>query len=168
MRHRLIVILCASQAACAAATREVPAETAADVRAKIEANNAAFSRHVAAAQPDSLAALYTTDAVLMLGNAPAAKGAAAIRGAFAGLVEQDASITLTTDEVVLADSVAVEHGEYALRVRSRADTTQVLMQDRGHYLVTWRKRDGRWQMFWDIATSDQPLPGTPAAAPATP
>lgn len=166
MRRLPAVALLLSLSACAAATKEVPAETAADVRAKIEASNAAFSRYVGAAQPDSLAGLYTADAVVMLSNAPAAKGSAAIRTAMAGLVEQDASITLTTDEVVLADSVAVEHGEYALRIRLRSDTTQVLMQDRGHYVVTWRKREGRWLMHWDIAASDQPLPGTPAPAPA--
>ncbi len=166
LRHGSSALLLALVVSCKGATSEQPTQTVADVRALIVASNAEFSRLTTAGQADSIAALYHDDATLMISHAPAATGRAAISATFAGLFGNDVRATLTTTDVTLADSIAVERGTFLFLLRNKADTTQVLATDTGNYVVEWRKRQGAWKMHWDIAATDVPMPAM--AAPAAP
>jgi uncharacterized protein (TIGR02246 family) len=168
LTHRLVLAsLALAATACKSATPDMPTETLTDVRATIEAGNATFSRLVAAGQADSVAGLYHPDAVLMLSQAPAAVGREAITATFAGLFGAAVRAKLETASVSLADSVAVEHGRYALTVMDKADTSKVLGSDTGNYVVEWKKRDGSWKMSLDAVVTERPAaPAAPAAAGA--
>jgi ketosteroid isomerase-like protein len=164
MRHipmtaLVVVALCA----CSTGTKQ-PADPAA-VRAAIEATNAKLEGWYATAQVDSVVAAYASDATLLGPNMPAAVGRDAIRAQWTGLVSAGVPhFSIKTVAVHVADSLAIEHGHYTLQLRAKApaDTSKLLMDDRGNYVVAWVHRDGTWLLLYDIATSELPLPTVPA------
>ena len=75
--------------------------------------------------------------------------------------------------MVAADSVAVERGSFTLKFTAGAQAPMPSFEDRGNYVVLWRReRDGRWRIVWDAPVSVLPPPGAPAGGggsqPATP
>lgn len=92
-------------------------------------------------------------------------GRDAIRAQWMGLVSAGVPhFTIRTEAVHVADSLAIEHGRYVLQLRAKApaDTSKLLMDDRGNYVVAWVRRDEKWLLLYDIATSELPLPTVPA------
>lgn len=131
----------------------------ASLRATIEGTNARLVSWYAEGALDSVLTVYAPDAVLMGPNQPVAAGTAAIRTAWEGMLASGTPrFTLETVDVRAADSLAVEHGRYTLTLRAKppADTTRVLHEDRGNYVVLWARRGDRWQIVYDIATSELP------------
>jgi ketosteroid isomerase-like protein len=137
-------------------------------RTQIDSLNARFVTWLAADQLDSAAALYAADGVLMAPNALAVVGRPNIRTAWAGLTASHRlQFVLQTTDLIGGDSVLVEHGRYALHAapKTPADSTAAASDDHGSYVVVWIHRGGRWQVRFDIATSDRPPPQ--AAVPGT-
>lgn len=164
MRHMSMAALVLALACSPSSNLEQSADHAA-VRAAIEATNAKLEGWYATAQIDSVVAAYSSDATLLGPNAPAAVGRDAIRTQWMGLVSAGVPhFSIRTEAVYVADSLAIEHGRYVLQLRAKApaDTSKLLMDDRGNYVVAWVRRDGKWLILYDIAASELPLPTVPA------
>lgn len=156
------LVLMAVLAACR--TTETPEQAAtrlaresAEATVAIRGLSNEFGRLFSAGQWDSLAAMYTPDAVVMAPNTPAMVGREAIRAGFADMTGQMASFTLTmwTDTVLANGPLAVEQGRYADSGTTPAGVATV---DSGKYLVQWWKTDAGWRLARDIWNSDEPLP----------
>ena len=136
------------------AASPAPAIDAAAARAAIDAQNAKFSRFLAANQADSLATMYTADAVGMYANTKAVMGRDSIvaywRGATAaGAVKAD----LKTADVVVTDAGVVERGTFSFEVTPKGKKP---MTDHGNYIVFWVKDGAEWKLKWDIGVTDMP------------
>jgi uncharacterized protein (TIGR02246 family) len=141
---------------CAPAARDTTADEAA-IRVQTDRLVAAMRT----ADPDSAAALFTTDGTMFPPNSKPVAGNAAVREwgvqTFAAMRVVEA--TVTTDEVRVADGWAVSQGTWAMKVV--AGTTA--MVDTTRWMVTWeRQPDGVWKIDRDIWNSIRPLP-TPAS-----
>ena len=97
---------------------------------------------------DGIVALYTEDCQLMPPNAEMAKGHAAARASFGGMIDAGLSGDLNTVSVAAAGDIGYRIGTYSLQT---ADGTVV---DRGKYTDTWRKVGGEWKITSDIWNSD--------------
>lgn len=127
------------------------------VQSEIEATNARFESYVSGQQWDSLAALYTDDAIMMPQGAPMQRGPNAIREGFAQMGQQGgvSNIQLETVEVEASGDLAYEIGQYTLEGQGG---TQI---DRGKYLVVWRRDGDTWRLHRDIFNSDSVTSGLP-------
>ena len=130
------------------------------VRTEIEAINDRFEQALVAHDAPTIATFYTDDAVALPAGAPRAEGRAAIEAVFAGWFEQappPESFTLTTDDLVLAESgeVAYEIGTYQVRGTSPAGKTY---DEIGKYLVVWEDVNGEWKVAADSWSGDAPMP----------
>jgi len=158
----MLVALAAALAACQ--TTETPEQTtarmareSAEATTTIRGLSSEFARLFSTSQWDSLTAMYTADAVLMVPNAPAMMGRDAIRAGFAGMGAQMKSYTLIlrTDTVIANGPLAVEQGRYT---DSGTTMAGVATADSGKYLVQWWKTDAGWRLARDIFNSDLPQP----------
>jgi ketosteroid isomerase-like protein len=156
----MMLALMGTLAACQ--TAETPEQTAtrmaresADATTSIRGLSNEFAHLFSAGQWDSLAAMYTADAVLMVPNAPPMVGRDAIRAGFAGMGAQMQSYTLTlrTDTVIANGPLAVEQGRYT---DSGTTVAGVATADSGKYLVQWWMTDAGWRLARDIFNSDLP------------
>lgn len=161
MSSRLMLVALAAVLAACQAT-ETPVQTAtrmtresAEATTTIRGLSQAFASLFSAGQWDSLAAMYTADAILMVPNAPQMAGRDAIRAGFAGMGGQMKSHTLTlhTDTVIANGPLAIEQGHYT---DSGTTAAGVATADTGKYLVQWWKTDSGWQLARDIFNSDLP------------
>ncbi len=132
---------------------------AATVRTEIETINDRFEQALVAHDAATVATFYTDDAVALPAGAPRAQGRAAIEDMFAEWFEQapaPESFTLTTDDLVLAESgeVAYEIGTYQVRGTSPAGETY---DETGKYLVVWEDVNGEWKVAADSWSGDAPM-----------
>lgn len=155
--HLLAAVLAA---ACATTSRvDVASEEAA-----IRAVNRRMEQAVASRNADAIAQLYATDAVFMIPNAPAARGQAGIRSAWAEFLTPNVSLSLSPTRIDVASSgeLATDVGTYTFSFTG----DQGPVTDRGKYMVQFRKVGTEWKIAHDIFNSDLP-PQAPAAAPVT-
>ncbi len=151
----LLVLAAAGAAACATTPRVNVATEEAALRAYAER----FEQAVAAKNADALAALYSTNASFMAPNMPTVSGQAAIRGFWAEMFKAPSvAVTLTPTDIDIATSgeLATEVGRYTFKM-----TGDQPVDDRGKYLVSYRKVGTEWRIENDIFNSDLPIP-TPA------
>ena len=112
---------------------------------------AGFERHDAAA----IAALYTSNGVLLPTGMEAIEGQAGIRAFWQGAMEMGIKrVKLHTNEVEQLTDTAIEVGQYTLF----GPNDQQL--DQGKYLVVWKAEAGKWKLHQDIWNTSQ---STPAA-----
>jgi len=120
----------------------------------IAASNTAFAKALANKDSAGVAALYTSDAVLMPANMPVFTGTAAITSFMGeGIRGGMNSINLQTTEVFGTGDIVTEVGTYTLSFGPD--------QDKGKYIVIWKNEGGKWKMFRDIFNSDNPPPPAP-------
>lgn len=127
--------------------------------AAITARNEAFGAAFAARQPETLAALYTADGVLMPPGMAAVTGRDNIQAAFTGMfgeTPEGVTLTLRATQVTANGPVAVERGVYTMTGPGPDGSP---MESTGKYLVEWRKVDGEWYLAADIWNGDMPEPG---------
>ena len=132
------------------------ADMAAD-EAAIAATNARWLELVAAGDAAGTAALYTEDGRIMPSGQPEAQGREAIAAVWSGLFGLPGfSLTFATTTLVIADSgdMAYDVGTYALGFDGEAGR----VEDKGKYVVAWRKVGDAWQVAADIFNSDGPSP----------
>jgi ketosteroid isomerase-like protein len=118
----------------------------------------AWQRFAARQQIDSIVAMHTTDAVLMLANSPVIKGSAGIRSGWAEMVKTpglDLHWTPETIEIT-SPTTATEYGTYS----ESYDGDNGKGHDSGSYITLWRKVGGKWRVALDA-----PVSNMPAAAP---
>lgn len=129
-----------------------PAAAQDDARSAIEARNERFMAAFAAANADSIAALYTDDAHLYAPNAPDQVGPEAIGAYFQGALSNGLTrLDLQTEEVDTHGDRAYEVGRFTLYAGDEA-------VDSGRYMVTWALEGGRWFLHRDIYNSERPAP----------
>lgn len=115
-----------------------------------------WQRAIAARDVNRIVAIHAPDAVVMMSNSPTASGSAAIRAAYAGMVNMPGlSLNWVPTRIEVASpTVATEFGTYTLAY----DGPQGRVTDRGDYTTVWNKIDGQWRVATDAAVSTTPLP----------
>jgi len=160
--------------ACAAETDDddtsIEDQTAA-FRTAIEAQQTKYEQWEAAGQHDSIAAIYTEDAVAAFGNQPVLNGRAALLANAAQMAGMGTpSLDLRTVSAMANGPLGVEYGTYVYNM-TLAPTAPAAMAamfpDSGSYMVHWHLVDGQWKIAGVVVNSMKPLPGMEAMmAPA--
>jgi ketosteroid isomerase-like protein/quercetin dioxygenase-like cupin family protein len=156
--RRLIVLFSSIGIATLALTRGASGQSK-DERA-IRAAGEAWQRWVVAQNVDSIVALHTPDAVVMMANSPPMKGSAAIRGGWGEMVKTPGlNLRWTPTRIdVVSPRVATEYGTYT----DSWDGPNGRQSDAGSYVTIWHKVNGKWRVALDAPVSSM------AAAPAAP
>jgi ketosteroid isomerase-like protein len=97
-----------------------------------------------------VAALYTTDAKLMVPGSEPGTGPKAIQKLIAGDIALGGKLTLKTEDVVGFGDYALETGKW---VGNSPDGKHL---DHGPYLTLYKKTDGAWKISRDIWNSSMP------------
>jgi Domain of unknown function (DUF4440) len=138
------------------------------VRKEIARINDQTSRWWDAGLMDSIARTYVEDATMLGQNEVPIRGRAAIgrRLVFGKSDSTVVHLRSTSDEVRVADTIAVEKGHFVVDVRRKppADTTKSLSHDQGNYLTIWVLRSGMWRILYDMDASE---PDTSRSRPTT-
>jgi uncharacterized protein (TIGR02246 family) len=144
--------LVAIAAACATTTRVDRASEEQRIRElDRQAQQAVQSKDAA-----TFANLYAVDAVHIPANMPVVRGRDAIRNAWAEMFRMPGmTVQFGASRVEVAESgeLAYVLGTY----RSSGDMPGGRLEDRGTYLVIWRKIDGQWKAVADIGSSEVPV-----------
>jgi uncharacterized protein (TIGR02246 family) len=154
-----------TKTALIAATMVAVAQTAAgqtrDERA-IRAASDSWQRYIAAQQVDSIAGLFTSDAVIMFANAPVMKGTDQIRTQWGDIVKIPAyKVHWSPTWIdVTSPTRATEYGTYS----ESYDTPTGNTTDAGTYVTVWHKVKGKWRIALDAPVSTTPIPPPPTAA----
>ena len=101
-----------------------------------------------------IAELYAEDGAVMPPNAPIGKGRAAIRQAWASMMNTPGfNLTFNPEQIVLSSSgdMALDRGTYQLTIAPSGRT----QSDTGKYVVVWRKVGNEWKAAADIFNSDR-------------
>jgi uncharacterized protein (TIGR02246 family) len=136
----------------AAGTLATP--TIAEVRTTIEAANQRFMIAIKAGDIPAMSANFADDAVALMPGMPAMNGLAAIeegwKGMFASMTLND--MRFATDDIMLSDDVAVEHGTYNMTSTLKGAKPKT---ETGKYLTVWRRQaDGSWRIVRDMSAPD--------------
>ncbi len=117
-------------------------------REEIEAKNKKLMAFVAAGDSSGISSLYTADAKLMFSGKPAIVGREAIKATFSEILRSGVSkIELKTKDVFGAGDMLAEEGEVTIYVNDTAVAEE-------KYIILWKKVDGEWELFRDIANSN--------------
>jgi ketosteroid isomerase-like protein len=122
-----------------------------DIRAVIQDWLNAVRRKDTAAIAES----YTADGRFMVPNAPIAEGRAAVAemwGHLLGLPNVSLAFGPMLIEAAESGELAYEVGTYALGFDKGAER----VEDRGKYVVVWKRLGGSWKAAADILNSDLP------------
>ena len=125
----------------------------ADADAAIRRMDVDFGNALSAGNIDQMMSIYDADSIVMPPNAPAFNGPDAIRQFWTGFLGAGKlEGTLTPDNIVQACDMAAEAGHYELTITPKGGGAPI--RDAGKYVVTWRKRKGRWVALYDIFNSN--------------
>ena len=121
-----------------------------------EALDAAWVKAMKAQDANAVAALYASDAVLWLPNAPEARGAKAIHDAYAGLLGTYAvtDVSLTEGHYETVQNIGVASGHFMMVLTPKAGGPQTIMG--GRYSSVAKKVDGQWHYVVDHASVEPP------------
>ena len=148
---RTVAVMLVGIAVCACQPPQ--ADPLADVTAEIRTATDQFNAVFAAQDAAALANLYTAQAQLLPPNSDFIIGREAIQTFWQGVMDAGvAGATLTTEEAMGTDSMAVEVGRYEL---SAADGSTI---DEGKYIVWWQRTPDGWRLHRDIWNSSRPAP----------
>ena len=147
IRTAAVMLVGVALCGCRPPQAEPPADVTADIRAADDQFMAAFAAQDAAA----LAALYTALAQLLPPNSDFIIGREAIQTFWQGVMDAGVAVaTLTIEEAMGTDSMAVEVGRYEM---STADGSTI---DEGKYIVWWQRTPAGWRLHRDIWNSSRP------------
>jgi uncharacterized protein (TIGR02246 family) len=105
---------------------------------------------------EAVARFYTRDGKFLLPNAPIAEGHAAVAAMWNnlfGLPNMRLKFGPTVVEVAASGDFAYDQGTYTLSFDGPAGR----IEDRGKYVVVWKKEDDEWLAAADILNSDLPV-----------
>ncbi len=161
MRNAVLWFFCLALSACAS----VPFQGPREVRSIIERHNSNAVRWYASGEIDSIASMFAEDAWQMPPNNPPLVGREAIRQFWSQAVKWGKwEFSLQTQDVSVSGPVAIERGKYELKFVAGpgAPPGMASFQDRGNYLVHWRRDlDGEWRAVGDAPVSEVPLSAPP-------
>jgi len=174
MMRRLAAVTLLALAACAP-RQETPEQMAARMKAEsdsarptLQAGLDAFARHYAAGQADSVAMFYAEDAEYLAPNQPTVHGRAAIQAQLAEWMSWGTyQVTFTTIRVVANGPLAVHQYAYVENFKPgpHAPPGMTAATDTGKAMTAYRKVNGTWLAFMDMAgMSDRPVPAPAPAA----
>jgi ketosteroid isomerase-like protein len=165
LRSAACLLIVASLFACrgekrAAAEGDVPA-----VRYIIDSLNNQFVTLIAAGQADSASTLFANDVWQMPPNMMPLVGRDSVRAFWTSMTKSGkVEFDLQTQDVIAADSIAVERGSYNLKYAAQPGSRIPSFVDHGNYVVLWRgDPDGHWRIVWDAPVSTVPMPPPPPA-----
>jgi ketosteroid isomerase-like protein len=119
------------------------------IRAAIEKDAAAMRR----GDWDTIASMFTVDAIRFPPHQPPIRGRAAMRAFFETFPPIE-EFAITADEIVGGDGVAFVRGTYAMTIGGPTPVT-----DRGNYMGLMRQQpDGSWLWTTDMIASELPGP----------
>ncbi|MCG2460110.1 DUF4440 domain-containing protein [Flavobacteriaceae bacterium F89] len=119
-------------------------------KTEIEDANKHFMDLLAKGDSVGLANSYTTDAKVMFTGAPSVVGRENIQKLFSGIINSGVTaINLETKEVFGTADLLAEEGKVTVFVKDNAVAEE-------KYIILWKKEDGRWKLFRDIANSNTP------------
>ena len=150
-------------AACTQAPAPPPPDTRAADEKAIRDQETAAGQAWSAKDLDKILALYADDATLMLPNAPAMSGKAAMAPALKGaLADPNFALTIqnTSVEASKAGDLGYVRGSYMVH-QSDAKTKKAMIE-KGNYVIVYKKQaDGAWKIAADTAIPE--APAAPAA-----
>jgi ketosteroid isomerase-like protein len=126
-----------------------------EVRAVIEAHNANLEQWYAEGDIDKAAMVFAEDTWQMPPNAEPLVG----RQAYADFWREVTGwgtwqFKLDMQDLVVSGSIAVERGKYELEFAPNDDAPIPAFEDRGNYVVYWRRdTDDEWRIVWDAPVS---------------
>ena len=171
MTRSIVAVALLALAACAPKP-ETPEQMAARTKAEsdsartaIEADNARFVRYFAAGKADSAAMSYAEDAVVMESNAPPVRGRAAIQAKLAELLGWGTNeFSVTVARVNANGPLAVVQGTYFENFKPgpHAPPGMTASTDTAKFVSAWKKVNGMWLIFADIANSNRAIPAPDA------
>jgi uncharacterized protein (TIGR02246 family) len=145
-----------------AACASVPRVDRASEEAAIRAQDQRLMQALNASDASAIAAIYTSDAYLMVPNAPLAAGNSAVRDMWVGvskLPNFKVDFGATRIDISKAGDMAMDVGTYHFV----ADPPGGHIDDMGKYTTVYKKVDGQWRLVSDIFNSNLPLPAPPPA-----
>ncbi|HSJ65278.1 MAG TPA: nuclear transport factor 2 family protein [Gemmatimonadaceae bacterium] len=139
-----------------------------NVRAAIDRINSRLCELYAAGDSDGIASKFAEDCWQLPPHADPLIGREALRTFWEQAFQWGSwRFTLESQDLAVADRIAVERGKYTLRFAagSASPPTVPSFEDHGNYVVMWRlDPDGRWRAVWDAPVSTVPLPAGGAEA----
>jgi uncharacterized protein (TIGR02246 family) len=120
---------------------------AGDLRAQIAKVAQAWEQAYNAGDAAGVAALYTTDAKLMVPGHESGSDPGAVQKLIAGDIALGGKLTLKTGDVVGFGDYALETGSWV------ANSPDGKHLDHGPYLTLYKKADGGWKIYRDIWNS---------------
>lgn len=146
-----------AKSADSTATAAAPVEaSAADVIAIRDISKAWYA-HYNAHHPDSVAALYADNAILMMPGAPAARGRDAIRTALAKDIAATEKAGYSDNQgkdsnISVSGSIGWESNTYTITDKAGKQI------EAGKYVTVFARKDGKWVIVRDIWNSDGASP----------
>lgn len=128
-----------------------------DADTYIRAADARFAEAFSRSDWNTVGAFYADDAVMLMPNADAMRGAAAIRQSFNMMNGMSPNLRLSTDRVVQSGDLAYQTGTYQMTMTAAGGSAQ---SDRGKYLTVWRRQpNGDWKIVADMINTSMPARG---------
>jgi ketosteroid isomerase-like protein len=164
LRKAVALIVVAAVCACRPVNRTDPVA----IRHVIDSLNAKIATSIAAGQADSIADVFAQNVWQMPPNSPPLVGRDSLLSFWRNAVATGKwQFDLKTDDVITADSLAIERGHFTLKVVAGPKAQYPSFEDHGNYVVVWRREsDGKWRAVWDapVSTVPMPMPAIPPAA----
>jgi len=158
-----------SLCACSSDARKQTVAGNVDVKHVIDSLNSTVVAWYSAGQADSAAQVFAQDVWAMPPNSMPIVGRDSLRSYQQAVFATGKwQFDLKTDDVVSADSIAVERGHYTLKVTAGPQAKYPSFEDHGNYIALWRREsDGHWRQVWEakVSTVPPPMPPKPPAAP---
>lgn len=129
-----------------------------DVRAIVDRHNSDIEKAYAAGDIEAVVSVFAEDAWQMPPNQAPLIGREAIRQFWRQAVQWGKwDFDLRAEDVSVGGGLAVERGKYVLRFTAGPNSPSPSFEDRGNYLVHWRRDpDGKWRAVADAPVSELP------------
>ena len=128
-----------------------------------QAVDAAWKKAILANDVEAIVKTYAKDAIAWLPDMGEARGEAAIRAAYQGMLDANTAkdVKLTDTHYKAVGNVAVGWGRYSLTLVPKKGGNPVVLT--GRYSEVLEKRDGKWLYVVDHASNEPAPPAAPAA-----
>ncbi len=126
-----------------------------DVKKEIMKANAGFRELVKKADAAGLADMYTEDGCLLPSNSDFVRGRKAIKEFWGTVIKSMhvKDVELNTLDVLGTGDIATEMGGYVMKVQPPGSK---VVEDKGKYVVLWKKTPKGWRLQWDVWNTSLP------------